>query len=242
MRVAIVDDNAADRAWLEERMEALLARRGLEGTVFPFPDGEEFLAAARRERFTLAFLDIYMEGRDGVSTAETLRAFDPDCLLVFSTSSPDHALDGYRVRAVQYLLKPYDMAALEGAFGQLARLLPAPEKFVELRSGRQDVRVRLGDILWAEHFQHQVFIHTAGGREVSTRITFREFAELLAAEPRFFVCGRGVLVNLDHAADFDGGAFLLDGGGRVPVSRDLAADARAAFGDCLFHRGRGPVS
>ena len=50
MRVAIVDDNAADRSWLEERVEALLARRGLEGTVFPFPDGEGFLAAARREQ------------------------------------------------------------------------------------------------------------------------------------------------------------------------------------------------
>lgn len=242
MRVAIVDDNAADRAWLTEQVEELLARRGLEGTVFPFPDGEGFLAAARRERFALAFLDVYMEGRDGVSTAEALRDFDPDCLLVFSTSSPDHALDGYRVRAVQYLLKPYDTAALEGVFDQLARLLPAPEKFVELRSGRQDVRVRLGDILWAEHFQHQVFVHTAGGGEVSTRTTFGAFVELLSAEPRFFVCGRGVLVNLDHAADFDGGAFLLDGGGRVPVSRDLAADARAAFGDRLFRRGRGPVS
>lgn len=237
MRVAIVDDNAADRDWLAVQVEALLARRGLEGAVFPFPDGVRFLAAARRERFALAFLDVYMEGRDGVSTAEALRDFDPDCLLVFSTSSPDHALDGYRVRAVQYLLKPYDTAALEGAFDQLARLLPAPEKFVELRSGRQDVRVRLRDILWAEHFQHQVFVHTARGGEVSTRTTFGAFAELLSTEPRFFVCGRGVLVNLDHAADFDGGAFLLDGGGRVPVSRDLAADARAAFCDRLFRRG-----
>lgn len=242
MRVAIVDDNAADRDWLAAQVEALLARRGLEGTVFPFPDGAGFLAAARRERFALAFLDVYMEDLDGVSTAEALRTFDPDCQLVFSTSSPDHALDGYRVRAVQYLLKPYDGAALEGAFDQLIRLLPAPEKFVELRSGRQDVRVRLGDILWAEHFQHQVFVHTAGGGEVSTRTTFGAFAELLSTEPRFFVCGRGVLVNLDHAADFDGGAFLLDGGGRVPVSRDLAADARAAFCDRLFRRGGGPVS
>ena len=39
MRVAIVDDNAADRSWLEERVEALLARRGLEGTVFRRPAG-----------------------------------------------------------------------------------------------------------------------------------------------------------------------------------------------------------
>ncbi len=239
MRVAVVDDNAADRDWLAEQIENLLARRGLEGTVFPFPDGESFLAASQGSRFHLAFLDIYMEGRDGLSTAQELRSFDPDCQLVFSTSSRDHALDGYRVRAVQYLLKPYDSAALEGAFDQLARLLPAPERYVALRSGRQDVRVRLRDILWAEHFQHQVFVHTAGGGEVSARLTFREFAGMLTDDPRFFVCGRGVLVNLDHAADFDGGTFVLEDGTCVPVSRDLGSAARSAFGDRLFYRERG---
>ena len=237
MRIAIVDDNAADRAWLAAQLERLLIRRGLEGVVFSFSDGDSFLAAARKEQFQLAFLDIYMDDRDGVSTAEELRIFDPECLLVFSTSSPDHALDGYRVQAVQYLLKPCDGAALERLFDQLARLLPAPEPCVELKTGRQNVRIRFRDILWAEHFQHQVFVHTAGGGELSVRLTFKEFAGKLAPDPRFFVCGRGVLVNLDHAADFDGNGFLLSSGVRLPVSRDLTAAARSAFGERLF-RGK----
>ena len=54
-----------------------------------------------------------MEGLGGVETARRLRAFDPDCLLVFSTFSPDHALEGYRVQAAQYLVKPYAAAELE---------------------------------------------------------------------------------------------------------------------------------
>ncbi len=236
MRVAVVDDRAGDRAWLTEELKALLQRRRLEGTVTAFDRGGAFLEAARRERFTLAFLDIYMEPMDGVETARALRAFDPDCLLVFSTSSADHALEGYRVQAVQYLVKPYGLEELERLFNLLERVLPAPEKYVELRSRRQAVRVRLGDILWAEHFQHQVRVHTAGGGVLSTRLTFREFAELLAGDPRFFVCGRGVLVNLDRAADFDGRDFRLEDGTRLPVSRDLVGAARGAFGDRLFHR------
>lgn len=239
MRVAVVDDNARDRAWLVEELEVLLARRGLVGSVTAFDRGGAFLEAARAERFALAFLDIYMEGSDGVETARALRAFDPDCLLVFSTSSADHALEGYRVQAVQYLVKPYDAAELDRLFIQLDRILPAQEKYVELRSGRQDVRLRLGDILWAEHYQHQVRVHTAGGEVLSTRLTFGEFAALLAPDPRFFVCGRGLLVNLDHAADFDGRDFRLEDGIRLPVSRDLSSAARSAFGDRLFRRGRG---
>lgn len=245
MRIAIADDNAADCRWLARRVEQLLARRNMEGTVLSFESGESFLAAARRERFDLVFLDIYMDGLDGVTAAKELRTFDPDCVLVFSTSSRDHALEGFQVRAAQYLVKPYqaeELARLELLFDDLLRLLPAPEKYVELRSERRDIRVRLRNILWAEHFQHQVHIHTAEGKEVSTRLTFREFSAQLAADPRFFVCGRGLLVNLDHAVDFDGAVFLLADGTRLPVSRDLASAARTAFADRLFQleRGREP--
>lgn len=239
MRVAVVDDDARDRAWLTAELEALLERRGLEGTVASFGDGGAFLEAARGERFGLVFLDIYMDGADGLETARALRRFDRDCLLVFSTTSPDHALEGYRVQAAQYLVKPYAPAELERLFDQLARLLPQPEKYVELRSGRQSVRLRLGEVLWAEHFQHQVRIHTAGGGVVSVRMTFGEFGELLAPDGRFFVCGRGLLVNLDHAVDLDGRDFRLADGTRLPVSRDLLAAARSAFGDRLFRRGEG---
>lgn len=50
MRVAVVDDSAADRLWLAGELEALLARRRLEGTVTVFEGGARFLAQARRER------------------------------------------------------------------------------------------------------------------------------------------------------------------------------------------------
>lgn len=242
MRIAIVDDNADDRRWLARRVERLLARRSMEGTTRLFDSGESFLAAARQERFELVFLDIYMDGLDGIATAKELRTFDPDCVLVFSTSSRDHALEGFQVRAAQYLVKPYqeeEQERLERLFDSLNRLLPAPEKYVELRSERRDVRVRLGDILWADHFQHQMHIHTIKGREISTRLTFREFSAQLASDPRFFVCGRGLLVNLDHAADFVGAVFLLSDGTRLPVSRDLAPAAKAAFADWLFRSDRG---
>lgn len=241
MRIAVVDDNARDRAWLVGELESLLARRGLEGSVTGFDRGGAFLEAARAERFTLAFLDVYMEGMDGVETARALRSFDGECLLVFSTSSKDHALEGYRVQAAQYLVKPYGAEELEGLFALLERFFPQPEKYVELRSGRQTVRLRLGDVLWAEHYQHQVRVHTAGGGLLSTRLTFREFAELLSGEARFFVCGRGLLVNLDRASDFDGRDFRLEDGTRLPVSRDLAGAARSAFGDRLFHGEKGAV-
>lgn len=239
MRIAVVDDMADEGRELARRVESILSRRRLDGQVFIYEDGDAFLAAAKTERFQLAFLDIYMPGTDGVTAAKGLREWDSACVLVFTTTSTDHALDSYRVGALQYLVKPYGEEELEQLFDMALRLLPELERYIEVRSGRQSVRLPVRDMMWAENFQHQVHIHTRSGAAISTRMTFGEFAALLGGDDRFFVCGRGLLVNLDYAADFDGTAFSLTNGRQITVSRDLAAAARRAFGERLFRGIRG---
>lgn len=236
MRVAIVDDIELDRQSLRERLRAQLARLALNADLTEFASGAAFLSAAEQERFDLVFLDIYMGDENGVDTAKALRRFDTDCVLVFTTSSREHALDGFRVRAMQYLVKPYSDEELAGLFDELIKRLPAPDKYIEVNAVGGAVRLRFREIVYAEHFRHQIYIYTADGQKTVTRQTFREFTAGLSDE-RFFLCSRGVLINLEYAKDFDGTDFILKNGKRIPVSRDLAKAARFAFGDFLFQRG-----
>lgn len=237
MRIAIVDDIAAEREILHGRINIQLARLSLNANIFEYGSGGEFLAAAKEERFELVFLDIYMEHENGMDTAKQLRLFDSGCLLVFTTSSRDHALDGFRVRALHYLVKPYTDEELTEVFDEAIERLPKPDQYIEVTpvTGRT-VWLRLGEILYAEHFRHQIHIHLADGQTAVTRQTFREFAQRLPKE-RFFQCSRGVIVNLEYVKDFNGTNFILKNGETLPVSRDLAKEARIAFGDHLFQRG-----
>ena len=73
MRIAIVDDLADERAWLKERLARQLALRGAEAELLEFDSGESFLAAEKKQRFTAAFLDIYMDGMSGMEAAKELR-------------------------------------------------------------------------------------------------------------------------------------------------------------------------
>jgi len=235
MRIAIIDDIASERQTLKARINAQLARLSLDAGIFGFATGTDFLSAAERNRFDLAFLDIYMGDENGVNTAKALRCFDTDCLLVFTTTSTDHALDGFRVRAFHYLVKPYTDTDLAALFDEIVKRLPQVDRYMEVNTPDGIVRLRLREILYAEHYQHQVHIHRADGQEIVTRRTFREFTDSLNDE-RFFLCSRGVLVNLEHADDFDGTNFILKNGERISVSRGLAKAARLAFGDFLFGR------
>lgn len=238
MRIAIVDDIASEREYLKSVLDTQLARLSLDAVTFDFASGADFLAAAGRERFDLVFLDIYMGNENGIDTAQALRRFDADCMLVFTTSSADHALEGFRVRALHYLVKPFAEPDLAALFDEIVKRLPADDRYIEVNAAGGPIRLRFKEILYAAHYQHQIHIYRTDGQETVTRQTFRDFSATLADE-RFFPSSRGVIVNLEHAEDFDGTDFILKNGKRVPVSRDLARAARMAYGDFLFGRRDG---
>mgnify|MGYP002235745589 CR=1 FL=1 len=94
------------------------------------------------------------------------------------------------------------------------------------------------DILYTQNtFSHMIHIHTTGGKELITRQSFEAFTASLKMDPRFYLCSRGVVINLEHAVDFDGALFILDDETRISVSRKLVKNARQTFMDFLFQRG-----
>ena len=107
MRIAIVDDIETERALLKMRLERQLSLYGVETEILEFDSSESFLAAEKERHFTVAFLDIYMKGLSGMDAAKELRKTDADCFLIFTTTSTDHALEGFQVRAFHYLVKPF---------------------------------------------------------------------------------------------------------------------------------------
>ena len=238
MRIAIVDDLKTERALLKERLSQQLALRGVEADILEFESGEAFLATEKERRFSAAFLDIYMEGLSGMDAAKELRKTDTDCLLIFTTTSTDHALEGFQVRALHYLVKPFSEEEFSDLLTEMLAKLPRPEPVLTVKVSGSDVRLHYRDIVSAEHFAHMINIRTTAGKTLATRQSFKAFTEPLKKDPRFFVCGRGVIVNLEHAADFQDAAFCMTDGSRVYVNQELLKPARQAFMEFLLQGGR----
>ena len=238
MRIAIVDDLAAERALLQSRLERQFSRRNVQAAFYGFESGEAFLAAEKAQHFTAAFLDIYMNGMSGMEAARELRKLDTDCMLVFTTTSTDHALEGFQVRAMHYLVKPFTEEELEQLTDEILAKVPHPEKYMDLKVNGSNIRLGYRDILYAEHFAHLIYVHTTVQKTLATRQPFKTFIAPLRDDSRFFVCGRGVIVNLEHAEDFEDAAFRMADGSCVFVSQDLLKSARQAFMEFLLQRGR----
>ena len=238
MKIAIVDDLAAERAALKDRLEQQLRRRSVQAELLEYESGEAFLEAAGKEPFAAAFLDIYMDGMTGMEAAKTLRKTDTNCLLVFTTTSTEHALEGFQVRALHYLVKPFTEADIGALTDELLARVPQPDKYLAVKVDGSELRLRYQDIVYAEHFAHVIYVHTTAQKTLATRQSFKTFIAPLKDDARFFVCGRGVIVNLEHAEDFEGSAFCMADASRVFVSQDLLKSARQAFMEFLLQRGR----
>ena len=60
MRIALVDDEAAERQKLGEQIRLVLKACGPEEQILEYENGQDFLTAAKESPFDLVFLDIYM--------------------------------------------------------------------------------------------------------------------------------------------------------------------------------------
>ena len=233
-RIVICEDDLSQRELLKGFLYKVFEEIQEDLDLIEFESGEEFLAAAKKRPFTVVFLDIYMNGANGIEIARELRRSDSDCFLIFTTTSTDHALEGFRVRALHYLVKPYNEKEISTLLDEILSRIPDSGKYIDVKVNGSNIQIPFKNIIYAEHFSHMIHIHTTGGKEMLTRQSFEAFTASLKMDSRFYSCNRGIVINLEHAVDFDGNMFLMDDDNNIPVSRKLLKNARQTFMEFLF--------
>ena len=101
---------------LRYTLERILEPRTIENTICEFSSGDRLMEWMNKHagELDVLFLDIEMDGSNGMETAKKLRNSDAGLQIVFVTSHPDFVFDGYSVGALDYLLKPVEAQKLDG--------------------------------------------------------------------------------------------------------------------------------
>ena len=188
LRTAIVEDQKPDA----ERLEQLLKKAFGEEEILcrRFVCGDDFLKEFPGEGYQVVFLDICMEGTNGIETARQLRAADPELLIVFVTSSPEYVWDAFPVHPFDYLLKPYKEEKFDHLAGELRRVLGRQQPELEVRIARQTVHLPLKKIHYAMAQNHFVKVVTDDG-ECRAAANFAQVQEQLMTQPDFWCATEG---------------------------------------------------
>jgi len=118
-RVLLVDDEPLAR----ERLKRLLLEHSHFEWVAEAGDGEAALSWLRQHHCDLVLLDIQMPGKTGLQLAEELQHLPHVPLVVFCTAYDEHALQAFRVKAIDYLMKPIAKDDLSRALQRAAQWL-----------------------------------------------------------------------------------------------------------------------
>lgn len=107
LRIGICDDSADARDALHIQLEKILIE-GAEEIVYEFSSGTGAVRWLKNHpgEIDLLFLDVEMDGLNGMEAAEEIRTFDTELMIVFLTGYSDYVFDGYRVNALDYIMKP----------------------------------------------------------------------------------------------------------------------------------------
>lgn len=223
LRFAIVEDKKAEALALESHLRQAFAPDAL--VCEPFESGDAFLAHFVRGMYPVVFLDICMDGTNGIETARKLRQDDPQLLIVFVTSSPEYVWDAFPVHPFDYLLKPYRPEQLAHLAAELRRVLFRQEPELDVRIERQTVQLPLRKIQYALAQNHFVRVITDDG-ECRAVANFAQVEQQLKTQENFLVCNRGVILNMDKVLRFDSDCIEMLDGARLPVRQK---DKKALF-------------
>lgn len=215
LKIALVDD---EQEYLDE-MAKLCREFGeenhLETEISAYSDGESFLRS--NNEYSIVFMDIYMNGSDGVLTAKKLRERDSGCILIFLTSSMEHMPDAFSCHAFEYIVKPFSPQRVKDVLNDALKHIPVSAEYVELYSDRQTVRIVLGDITSAVTDAHYLDVALSDGTPLRCRMTMGRFIELTNNDPRFILINKGIIVNADYITDFENNCCILENGVRFPI-------------------------
>ena len=229
MRIAVIDDQPADRDYIAALVTRWAKDRDEIVVSVPFPSAEAFLFAYSEDKdFDILLLDIEMGTINGVELAKTVRAENDAVQMIFITGFPDFIAEGYEVSALHYLMKPVDLDKLFSVLNRAAANLGKAERWILLPSGDGQTRVRLNRILYAEAFGHDLTVHTEDG-DFTFRKTIGAWEAELGPEAGFVRCHRSVLVNLRFVSKITRTDVVLDNGTVLPLARNAAQAVNLAF-------------
>ena len=225
---AIIDD---------EPLAAGLLKSYAEKTPFlhltgAYGSAVEAMKELRDNPVQLLFLDIQMPELSGIEFAKIL---PHETKVIFTTAFQQYALEGYKVSALDYLMKPisYDdflrasNKALEWFSTIQKQEVYARDRFMFVKSDYKLVRVNLDDILYIEGLKDYVRIYLDSGEKIMSLMNMKKLEDYLP-RPEFLRTHRSYIVHMTRAQQIDRFRIVF-GSEYIPVSDSYKNDVQLYF-------------
>lgn len=227
------DDEKMQRKKLRSIISTQLELKGIAFSVVECDDGESLIALLYRDSnyFDIIFLDIEMKKINGIETAKQVRRLNNIAVIIFVTGFADYVFDGYDVKALNYVLKPYKQEKIVDVLYQALKYMDyVQDEFYIIQTNNNVYKLNVHDIIYFVSNKRKVKAITTG----NTYEFYEKLDDIEHDLPNFFVrIHQRYLVNLNVVSSIENNYMEIEGE-KLPISRRRYQEVMIAFAKTML--------
>ena len=231
IRAAFCDDDVGALGEMQTFLDRYRRERNREIAYTAFHSPVELMAEIERgARFDVLFLDILMPGENGIETAAEIREYDRNVRIVFLTSSPEFAVESYRVEAYFYQLKPLRWESFSRVMDSVL------ERCEQERENRLILQCKSGitcldpaRLEFCEVIHRTLLFHLSSGKVLESTGSLDELSRRLAPYGCFLRPHRSYLIHLGYVQSISYRAIIMSSLTEIPIPRGKYNELKNLF-------------
>ncbi len=227
MLIATCDDEVQFCKQVELYIKGLGKELGIETKCDKYISGEDLLASDYN-KYQIIFLDIELKNENGIDIAEKIRKTNENVEIIFLTAFIQYAVDGYKVKAYRFLVKPVNYDDFVFQLNELFIRINNYEKSnLLLTKEGQKYNIKIQDIIYIEVMDHNLTYHCANC-EITVVGTMKKMEKSLN-EHYFVRIHNSFMINMKYIAEVRSHTILLKNMVELPVTRSKKEMFRRAY-------------
>ncbi|MDF2800294.1 MAG: response regulator [Anaerocolumna sp.] len=237
--IAICDDDNSITKKLKEIIEEYCNMKSVEITFKIFHNGETLLISDAL--YDIIFLDIYMDGLNGIETAKHIRQKDQSVEIIFLTSFSGLTREALSVHAFEYLEKPIQKEVIFHQMDEVISKLSYKKgieenkaQIVSFYGGRNDIGICVSDIYYFERTDRKIKAVTKKGNFILYE-TIASLEEKLQ-EFNFVTPHQSFVVNINNIKDYIKDQIIMTNYDIIPVAQKRSSELKRCMREFLQNK------
>lgn len=224
LKILIYEDNINDYQNLTRCIDSFFSQNNIDYSITQC-NNSKFLFNVINN-FDLLFLDIEIGEENGIEIGLKIRKSNPEIPRIIITSSfSKYLLDGYKINADRYFLKPIHQNEFNIEMDAILR------KYLNKYLGFYDPsisnqKILFKNIMYIEFSERKTKIHLINNRVLSTNYPLKHWINLLKNEYQFSQCHKAFIVNFYHISTFQELDITLKNEVKIPLSRHFKKELK----------------
>lgn len=225
MNILIYDDNENDINHLIQCIQNFFSKKNIKYQIHICNNSEELFKTIKN--YHLLFLDMEINNENGIDLGLKLQNKKHDCRIIITTNYSKYAIDGYKIQADRYFIKPINQQEFDLEMDIVIK------KFKKNSMGFFDKKISkniiyIKDIIYIEFIDRKSMIHKLDGKIITTNYTLKYWYNKLE-QFNFAYPYKAFLVNLEYISEFNKNEIIMINNDKIPLSRRFKKEFENKF-------------